>query len=60
MSKLFELIQALFPGRMPRLDGDEAYLAESTDIAELERRMREIDRRGRSCSLDLVFAVGLR
>ena len=41
MSKLFELLKSL----IPPVDPDEAYLAGSADVYELERRMEEVDRR---------------
>ena len=60
MSKVFELIKALMPRIEPQHLRDEAYLAESVDIYDLERRMREIDQRGRNASQDLIFSLGLR
>jgi hypothetical protein len=60
MSKFIEIIQALFPRIEPQQARDEAYLAESVDIYDLERRMREIDQRGRQLSHGLVFSLGLR
>jgi hypothetical protein len=60
MSKLLELIKALIPTIEQQHARDEAYLAESVDIYDLERRMREIDRRGRNTSQDLTFSLGLR
>ena len=45
MSKLFGLIQAILPEIEPRQARDEAYLAQSVDIYDLERRMRELDQR---------------
>jgi hypothetical protein len=60
MSKLLELIKALMPTIESQHVRDEAYLAESVDIYDLERRMREIDRRGRNTSQDLTFSLGLR
>jgi len=50
MSKLLELIKALKPSTEPQRVRDEAYLAESVDIYDLERRMREIDCRGQNGS----------
>ena len=50
MSKLLELIKALKPSAEPQRVRDEAYLAESVDIYDLERRMREIDCRGQNGS----------
>ncbi|MEO8312917.1 MAG: DUF3563 family protein [Caldimonas sp.] len=60
MSKLFGLIQAMLPAAEPQLARDEAYLAQSVDIYDLERRMREIDQRGRHAANDLTFSLGLR
>ncbi|MBU6257498.1 MAG: DUF3563 family protein [Burkholderiales bacterium] len=41
MSKLIELLKSLIPADDP----DEAYLAGSADIYELERRVEELERR---------------
>ena len=60
MSRLFGLIQAILPEIEPQRARDEAYLAESVDIYDLERRMREIDQRGRTAANDLTFSLGLR
>jgi hypothetical protein len=43
MSNLMELIKALFPGLQNQKTLDEAYLAQSSDVYDLERRMRGID-----------------
>ena len=59
MSKLLGLIEAILPEIEPQQVRDQAYLAESVDIYDLERRMREIDQRGRSAN-DLTFSLGLR
>ena len=60
MSKFFGLIQAILPEIEPQHARDQAYLAQSVDIYDLERRMREIDQRGRSSANDLTFSLGLR
>lgn len=60
MSKLLGLIQALLPEIEPQQARDQAYLAQSVDIYDLERRMREIEHRGRSATNDLTFSLGLR
>ena len=45
----------------PAQDRDDQYLADAADIYDLERRMREIDERGRSSAAnDLTFSLGLR
>lgn len=43
MSRLAEFIKALVPHFPSQRDLDEAYLAESVDIYDLERRMSDID-----------------
>lgn len=43
MSTLIALIKALLPSFKSQKDLDEAYLAESVNTFDLERRMREID-----------------
>jgi len=60
MSKLLKLINALIPTIEPQHVRDEAYLAQSVDIYDLERRMREIEWRGRNGSQDFTFSLGLR
>ena len=60
MSKLLGLIQAMLPSAEPEFARSEAYLAQSVDIYDLERRMREIDERGRHGGNDLTFSLGLR
>jgi hypothetical protein len=60
VSKLLGLIQALLPEIEPQRNRDQAYLAQSVDIYDLERRMREIDQRGRSAASDVTFSLGLR
>ncbi len=60
MSRLLGLLQAMLPETEPRQSRDDAYLAQSVDICDLERRMREIDQRGRSAANDLTFSLGLR
>jgi tRNA A-37 threonylcarbamoyl transferase component Bud32 len=39
--------QALFPSLQSQSEIEEAYLAEAIDTEDLERRLREIERRGR-------------
>jgi hypothetical protein len=60
VSKLLGLLQALLPESEPELARSEAYLAQAVDIHDLERRMREIDERGRHAANDLTFSLGLR
>ena len=60
VSRLFGLIQAIFPEIEPQQARDQAYLAQSVDIYDLERRLREFDQRGRCAANDLTFSLGLR
>ena len=60
MSKLLGLFQAMLPEIEPQQARDQAYLDQSVDIYDLERRMREIDQRGRAAANDLTFSLGLR
>jgi Protein of unknown function (DUF3563) len=60
MPRLLEFIKALIPRIEPQDVRDEAYLAESVDIYDLERRMREIDQRSRIASQGLSCSLGVR
>lgn len=55
MTKFYQLIQSLFPTMQSQQERDDSYLAESVDIYDLERRMREIDNRGRKGSQIWAF-----
>ena len=50
MSMVTRLIKALTPHIRSQKDLDNAYLSESTDSCDLERRMREIDKRSQEPS----------
>lgn len=47
MSTLFTILKNLLPAVQSQRERDEAYLAASADLYDLERRMRDIDQRGR-------------
>jgi hypothetical protein len=55
MSKLIELIKAFIPGFKTQHEIDEAFLSESSDACDLERRMRLMDRDARDSARGLVF-----
>lgn len=57
MSSLLSLLHKLLPSSPSQHERDEAYLAESTDLYDLERRMRALDDRGRGS--DCGITVGL-
>lgn len=48
MNTFTRFVRRLLPVVQSQRERDDAYLAESVDIYDLERRMREIDQRGRS------------
>jgi hypothetical protein len=47
MSHLLSLLRSVLPSIESQAERDEAYLAAAVDLRDLERRMREIDGRGR-------------
>ena len=47
MTTLLNLLTSLLPSIESQHERDQAYLAGAVDIHDLERRMREIDARGR-------------
>ena len=57
MSKLIELIEALAFSFKSQKQIDEAYLAQSCDIYDLERRMHEMDSGTRNASRLWAFTV---
>jgi hypothetical protein len=60
MTKLLEFIKTLIPRLEPQRVLDEAYLAKSVDIHDLERRMRELEQRGRDATQGLACSLGAR
>ena len=48
MSKLFSILRSVLPTIESQAERDEAYLAAAIDLRDLERRMRELDDRGRT------------
>ena len=57
MNTFFQFLKSLVPTIESQQDRDEAYLSEAEDICDLERRMHEIDERGRDGHAALI--VGL-
>jgi hypothetical protein len=53
--QFIQLIKTLTPNIMSQKDLDDAYLSDSADVYDLERRMREIDLRSSSASRGLNF-----
>jgi hypothetical protein len=57
MNTILNLLKTLLPAVESQSERDEAYLAGSPDIGELELRMRALDERGRNHNGGI--AVGL-
>ncbi len=57
MSIFLQLIKALTLHIKSRKDADNAYLSESTDVYDLERRMNELDQRSCSSFGGLAYGV---
>jgi hypothetical protein len=47
MTSLLNFLKSFLPAIESQKERDEAYMADAVDIYDLERRMREIDERGR-------------
>lgn len=60
MNTILRLLKSLLPNVESQRDRDEAYLAESVDIHDLERRMRSIDERGRNRRGGITFGLYAR
>jgi hypothetical protein len=58
MTTILDFIKTLIPRLEPQHVLDEAYLAESVDFQDLERRMRELERCSRSASLASAWSFG--
>lgn len=56
MSHLIELIKALIPAAKNQKDLDEAYLCQSANVYDLERRMKDIDLNARKEACHLIYA----
>lgn len=59
MSTLKALLQALILPMASQSERDEAYLNQSVDLRDLERRMRELEARGRADTMGLVQGLNL-
>lgn len=60
MSSLLQFLKSLLPVVESQQERDEVYLAGAVDICDLERRMREIDDRGRRHPLPVTLLVYAR
>lgn len=60
MLMLYHLIQSFLDLFGPQRDRDESYLAQATDLCDLERRIRAIDERGRDSESNITFGLYAR
>jgi len=60
MSNLFRILRSVLPTIESQADRDEAYLASAVDLRDLERRMREIDDRGRADASAIAAGLYVR
>jgi hypothetical protein len=55
-----EIFKSFFPDFKSQHDIEEAFLSESTDVYDLERRMRLIDNAARDGARGLVYGTMMR
>ena len=60
MSNLLSILRSVLPSIESQADRDEAYLADAVDLRDLERRMREIDSRGRTEASPIASGLYVR
>jgi Protein of unknown function (DUF3563) len=60
MTTILNFLKSFIPTIESAQERDEAYLAGSVDIYDLERRMREIDERGRGTPSPIAFGLHTR
>ncbi len=60
MSNLLSLLRSVLPTIESQAERDEAYLAAAVDLRDLERRMREIDDRGRAQASPIASGLYVR
>ena len=60
MSSIHSFLTSILPNIQSQHVRDEAYLAESVDMCDLERRLREIDDRATRYSSDIAAGLYTR
>ena len=60
MSHLLSILRSVLPTIESQAERDEAYLAAAVDLRDLERRMREIDGRGRLAASPIASGLYVR
>ena len=60
MTTLLKFLKSLLPTVESQQERDDAYMAADVDIPDLERRMREIDARGRANWSPIAYGLYAR
>ena len=60
MSNILSLLRSVLPSIESQAERDEAYLAAAVDLRDLERRMRELDDRGRAQASPIASGLYVR
>jgi Protein of unknown function (DUF3563) len=60
MTNLLNFLKSLLPTIESQTERDEAYMAGAVDIYDLERRMREVDGRGRNHWAPVTYGLYAR
>ena len=59
MTNFLGFLRTLVPFMRSQRERDETYLAEAMDLYELERRIRQVEARGREARSDVPLGLGL-
>lgn len=57
MSKFLDFLGTMVPFIRPQRERDETYLAEALDLYDLERRIRQVEARGREARSDVPLGL---
>lgn len=60
MTNLLNFLKALRPSIQSQKERDDAYVAAAVDLYDLERRMREVDARGRGSWSPIAHGLYIR
>jgi hypothetical protein len=60
MTTIYQLLKSFLPSIESQQERDEAYLSDAVDLYDLERRMRDIDDRGRHVPAPMTLGLYTR
>jgi hypothetical protein len=58
MSNFLDFLRTLVPFMRSQRERDETYLAEAMDLYDLERRIRQVEAKGRQASGEVPIGLG--